>query len=261
MKELTKRGFFGLIYVLVVILALQTYAWTVVLLGVFLILGLKEFSGLIHLNYKTVLLPALFIYLTSFLYHYQTAIDLKVFKISSGFALLVLFIPFIYFIFDKISASMLANIYLAVFYLALPFSLALGIDIKLLLSVFIIIWASDSFAYLVGKNFGKHKLAEQISPKKTIEGVGGGLLGSLIVAYLIYQYSGWHFMLNLNQFFILAVIIVIFGTLGDLLESRFKRLAKVKDSGHLIPGHGGILDRLDSFIFALPFVYVFLLII
>ena len=261
MNELAKRTFFGLLYSLTVILALQTYSWTVVLLGIFMLIGLREFSALVDLHYKTVLLPALFLYMTSFLYHYQATLDIKVIKIAGAFGLLVLFIPFIYFIFDRISLSMLARLYLAIFYLALPFSLALGIDSKLLLSIFFIIWASDSFAYLTGKNFGKHKLAEKISPKKTIEGVVGGLAGGLIIAYLIYRYSGWELMLKLPQFLILTLIIVIFGTLGDLLESRFKRLAKVKDSGNVIPGHGGILDRLDSFIFAVPFVYVFLLII
>jgi len=261
MNELTKRTFFGLLYSIIVILALQTYSWTVVLLGIFMLTGLREFSALVDLHYKTVLLPALFLYLTSFLYHHQAGVDINVIKIAAAFSLLALFIPFIYFIFDKISLHMLARMYLAVFYLALPFSLALGIDSKLLLSIFFIIWASDSFAYLTGKNFGKHKLAEKISPKKTIEGVIGGLAGGLITAYLIYRYSGWELMLKLPQFLILTLIIVIFGTLGDLLESRFKRLAKVKDSGNVIPGHGGILDRLDSFIFVVPFVYVFLLII
>ncbi len=261
MNELIKRALFGLIYVLIVIFALQTYSWTVVLLGVFLIIGLREFSSLNDLNFKTALLPALFLYITSFLYHHPLEIDIKTQKIAIAFSLLVLFIPFIYFIFGKLTQGMLANVYMSVFYLAVPFSLALGIDSKLLLSIFIIIWASDSFAYLTGKNFGMHKLAEKISPKKTIEGVIGGLVGSLLVAYLIYNYSDWASMLKLPQFFILAIIIVIFGTLGDLLESRFKRLANVKDSGQVIPGHGGILDRLDSFIFAVPFVYIFLLIV
>ncbi len=261
MKELLQRTFFGLLYVLVVIFALQTYSWTVVLLGIFLVIGLKEFSNLIDLNFKTALLPALFLYFSSFLFHYQTALEVKVLKIVAAFSLLVLFIPFIYFIFDKISREMLGNLYLAIFYLAIPFSLALGIDSKMLLAVFIIIWASDSFAYLTGKYLGKHKLAEKISPKKTIEGFVGGLVGSMLIATILYKYSSWSFDLNLYQFLILAFIIVIFGTLGDLLESRFKRLAKVKDSGHIIPGHGGILDRLDSFIFAIPFVFIFLLII
>ncbi len=260
MNELLKRTFFGFLYALTVILALQFYSWTAVLLGFFLLLGLREFSALTGFSYKRVLIPAFFIFLTAFLHHYP-AIDSQVVKIAGAFTLLVLFLPFVNFIFYRISLNELTNLYLTVFYLAVPFSLALHMDNKLLLSIFFIIWASDSFAYLTGKYFGKHKLAEKISPKKTIEGALGGLMGGLVTAYLLFRFSGWDFKMNILQFFILTFIIVIFGTLGDLLESRFKRLANVKDSGHIIPGHGGILDRLDSFILTVPFVFVYLLII
>ncbi len=261
MKELLQRAIFGLLYALGVILALQNYTWTVLLLGFFLFIGLKELSQLISFNFKTFLLPVFFIFITGFLVFSPTNINDKVINIAIGFSLLSLFIPFIYFIFDKLSLNMLSEGYLSVFYLALPFTIALHLDLNLLLGIFIILWASDSFAYIIGKNFGKHKLAPKISPKKTIEGLLGGLSGSLLVGYLMFHYSDWYQMLNLGQFLILTTIIVIFGTLGDLLESRFKRLAQVKDSGNIIPGHGGILDRLDSFIFAVPFVYIYLLII
>jgi len=260
MNELLKRSFFGLLYVVIVLFSLQSHFGTGLLFGFFLALGLKEFSGLVQLPYKTVWLPAFFIFFTSFLYHLDQPVNVKVLSVSIGFALIALFIPMIYFIFDKISRDMLSSMYLAIFYLALPFSLALGIDKKLLPVIFIIIWASDSFAYLSGKYFGKHKLAEKISPKKTIEGFVGGLAGSLLTALLIY-FSGWSIDLELFEFIIMSLIIVIFGTFGDLLESRFKRLAGVKDSGNIIPGHGGILDRLDSFILAVPFVFAYLLIV
>ena len=119
-----------------------------------------------------------------------------------------------------------------------------------------IIWASDTFAYLTGKAFGKHKLFERISPKKTIEGFLGGLVGAMIIATTI-SYSSAR---PLWQWLVLAVILVVTGTLGDLVESSFKRAAKVKDSGTILPGHGGLLDRLDSLIFASPFAYLTLLI-
>jgi len=260
MKELLQRSLFGLIYALVVILSLQSYGSTALLLALFLIVGLKEFSRMVQIDFTTVLLPSIFIYLTAFLYHDQSVND-KVLQIAFGFSLLVLFVPLLYFIFNKLDLEKLSKSYVTIVYISIPFALALQLDSKLLLSVFFIIWASDSFAYLTGKNFGKHKLAEKISPKKTVEGVVGGLLGSMLVAYLIFHYSGWITMLKLPDFLILTTIIVIFGTLGDLLESRFKRLANIKDSGNVIPGHGGILDRLDSFILAIPFVFIFLLII
>ncbi len=115
-----------------------------------------------------------------------------------------------------------------------------------------IIWASDSFAYLAGKSFGKHKLFERISPKKTVEGFVGGLLGAIITAIIISNYSSkatWEWV-------ILAVVLVFTGTIGDLVESGFKRAAKVKDSGTILPGHGGLLDRLDSLLFASPFAFL-----
>ncbi len=115
-----------------------------------------------------------------------------------------------------------------------------------------IIWASDSFAYLEGKSFGKHKLFERISPKKTVEGFVGGLLGAIITAIIISNYSSkatWEWV-------ILAVVLVFTGTIGDLVESGFKRAAKVKDSGTILPGHGGLLDRLDSLLFASPFAFL-----
>ena len=129
---------------------------------------------------------------------------------------------------------------------------------ELLLGVFILTWVNDSFAYLVGKNFGKQKLFPTISPKKTVEGFLGGLFFSCIGSFFISEYTN---ILTFNDWLFLAIIVRVFGTLGDLIESKFKRQAGVKDSGIIMPGHGGLLDRLDSVIFAAPFIYLFLRII
>lgn len=123
----------------------------------------------------------------------------------------------------------------------------------LIMGIFILIWVSDTFAYLVGKTLGRTKLYPSISPKKTVEGSLGGLFFSLIAAFFLAQYET---SISLNQWLILATVIVITGGLGDLLESKFKRIAGVKDSGAILPGHGGILDRLDSLVFAAPFAYL-----
>ena len=121
----------------------------------------------------------------------------------------------------------------------------------------IFIWVNDSFAYLVGKNFGKTKLFESVSPKKTIEGFLGGLIFSLIAAYFItHQHDNPR--ITLLDWMIIAAILSILGTIGDLIESKFKRQANSKDSGNIMPGHGGMLDRLDSLFFAAPFVYLYL---
>ncbi|WP_224489812.1 phosphatidate cytidylyltransferase [Robertkochia flava] len=124
---------------------------------------------------------------------------------------------------------------------------------SLIIGIFILIWVNDSFAYLVGRSFGKHKLFERVSPKKTIEGFLGGFIFAIIASYFLYLYSN---ELTLLQWAILAVVVVIAGTLGDLVESKFKRMAGVKDSGAILPGHGGLLDRLDSLVFAAPFAYL-----
>ena len=125
----------------------------------------------------------------------------------------------------------------------------------LIMGIFVLIWINDSFAYLVGRSIGRTKLFPRVSPKKTVEGAVGGLVATLVAAYFLAQYVP---ILTLVSWIIIALLVVVFGVLGDLIESKFKREAKVKDSSNFIPGHGGFLDRLDSIIFAAPFVYVYL---
>jgi len=149
-----------------------------------------------------------------------------------------------------------------VIYVALPFSFALGLpkfssfDNKFSLEVlflFILIWSSDTFAYLTGKFFGKHKMAPKISPKKTWEGYIGGVVLTLVVAYFVEQY---HPDLRGN-WIVVGFLVAAFAPVGDLVESQLKRNFGVKDSGNIIPGHGGVLDRLDSFLIVVPVVYLY----
>jgi len=125
----------------------------------------------------------------------------------------------------------------------------------LIMGIFILIWVNDSFAYLVGKAFGRTKLYPAVSPKKTVEGALGGFIFTMAAAYIMAKYEP---IVNLTQWVILAGAIVVMGSLGDLVESKLKREAGVKDSGAILPGHGGMLDRLDSLIFAAPFAYLIL---
>lgn len=119
------------------------------------------------------------------------------------------------------------------------------------LTIFLV-WATDIGAYLVGRQFGRHLLAPKVSPKKTIEGSLGGLLFSLVIAIGFWRFvGGAHWMMYIP----LSLVIGASAQIGDLFESALKRSAGIKDSGNLIPGHGGILDRFDSLIFALPLVY------
>ncbi len=126
---------------------------------------------------------------------------------------------------------------------------------SIIIGFLVILWSSDTFAYLTGRAFGKTPLAPKISPKKTWEGSIGGAICTLGVSYILFLTIG---QLYLIQWFCFALIIIVFGTLGDLIESRFKRFLGVKDSGNILPGHGGILDRFDSLLFATPFVLIFL---
>ena len=117
-------------------------------------------------------------------------------------------------------------------------------------------WVNDTGAYLVGSRFGKTPLFPRISPKKTWEGAVGGTLSTLLVAIFVHQFLGG---LRLVDWIVLAGIVVVFGSLGDLVESMLKRSAHIKDSGSILPGHGGLLDRFDAFIFLLPFATAYIL--
>lgn len=124
------------------------------------------------------------------------------------------------------------------------------------LGIVLLVWANDTFAYFAGSLFGRHKIAPEISPKKSWEGFAGGLLFALATAYVLSRY---YFSLNVIQWMMIASLVVVFGTIGDFFESWIKRKAGVKDSGSLMPGHGGFLDRFDALIFCLPFVTIYLM--
>ena len=120
----------------------------------------------------------------------------------------------------------------------------------LLLYTFVLVWATDTGAYFAGRTFGKRKLAPKVSPGKTVEGFIGGVSVALLISLIVY-YSNL-FNIKLNVFFISSFFAILASVLGDLTESMFKREAGIKDSGNLIPGHGGILDRIDSLTAAVP---------
>ncbi len=155
---------------------------------------------------------------------------------------------------------------LAMLYVALPLSLlslvAAVSSPRMILAVFVFIWINDSGAYLVGSMLGRHKLFERISPNKSWEGFWGGFAACVVAAYLMFSY--------LNDFFSgpsaaawigLGVVVSVSATFGDLMESLFKRTAGVKDSGKLIPGHGGVLDRIDSLLLVVPTVLAYFIVL
>lgn len=151
---------------------------------------------------------------------------------------------------------------LGVIYIAVPLSVASYIvfwsneySYSLLLGFFVLMWSFDTLAYVFGVSFGKHRLFERVSPKKSWEGFIGGLITNVGMAYIIsFIFKDFTFI----QWAGLSILISVFGTFGDLVESSFKRNIDEKDSGSLLPGHGGVLDRFDAVLFTLPLFYVYL---
>jgi len=151
---------------------------------------------------------------------------------------------------------------LGIIYIAVPLSYVILLRNLVhgrwwLLFILFVIWASDTFAYFTGKTVGRHKLSPYVSPNKTVEGAIGGLAGAVIAGCVMNKY--FTMGMPIAEAAALSVILGIIGIIGDLAESLLKRSAGVKDSGHIIPGHGGVLDRIDSLLFPVPFVYYFLI--
>lgn len=262
-NEFIKRALSGLIFAIVVLTAIWYGAHTyITLLGLMMLLGLYEFSKMAvsdNLERFGIMYP---ISISIFMYGISDYLGIH----PKFFELLIYLLVFVVFIIELRKKTPnpyknLGNLFLSIIYVAVPITLATKIPyykgeyhFEIILSVFILIWANDSFAYIVGKNFGKRKLIERISPKKTVEGFIGGLVLTYFVGFAISLYFD---VFSLLQWFVITNIVGIFGVLGDLVESMFKRKVTIKDSGKFMPGHGGMLDRFDSFLFTAPFIYIF----
>ncbi len=273
MKEILVRTLSGVLYISIIIFAMFTSReWFMGLFFVLAIITLSEYLKLIHLtSYLAYFLLAAAFYFLSYNVFTENAVYLLL--ILSGFVNLFLLKDVLWTrkipMFEK-KKYVTVILYIISGFVFLTLIPVMDVDGKfmpeLIVAVFILVWSNDTFAYLIGKNFGKHKLLERISPKKTIEGFVGGMLGALLAGFIIFKvlenydpivvekYSLW-------KWIVLAIIVSIFGTIGDLIQSKFKRQAGVKDSGIIMPGHGGLYDRLDSIIYASPFIYAFLLIV
>lgn len=155
------------------------------------------------------------------------------------------------FTFDDVSFSLLSIVYVGMGFLY--FLEIREISLPLLFYSLLVIWATDSGAYFTGRALGKRKLWPEISPKKTVEGSLGGILSALVIAVLFYLFADLG--LSLIKLMAVTVILSVFGQVGDLAESALKRHYGVKDSGRILPGHGGILDRFDSLLFVWPLLY------
>ncbi|MBP6576715.1 MAG: phosphatidate cytidylyltransferase [Chryseobacterium sp.] len=282
-KNFIQRTISGLIYVLVIAICttpLGEYLFSSFrpevkqqylfygLITFFLVVGLYECMKIMKFDnsiYKWLVFPiAAFIYYKftkRFFYHGFF------FDVNFSEMLSLALIPIATITLFKYSRELYfenGKLIFTVVYLALPFGFALGLpkfstldpEKSFTLEVFmlfVLIWSSDTFAYLTGKFFGKHKMAPRISPKKTWEGFAGGVVLTLILGFFVEQY----FPELRGNWMIVGLLISIFAPLGDLVESQLKRSFAVKDSGNIIPGHGGVLDRLDSFIICAPVIYLY----
>ena len=168
--------------------------------------------------------------------------------------------------FDSLAHTLFPLLYVALPFSMFPFAARLQTGISslidsgiiffspgIIIGFFLLVWASDTGAYLAGISFGRNRLMERISPKKTWEGFIGGALTSALVAWLL---SGWLGGVKPVHWVVISVIVSVAGTYGDLIESMLKRSSGVKDSGNILPGHGGFLDRFDSTLVSFPLVYL-----
>lgn len=234
------------------------------------VIGILEFANMlktaqIHINRVMCAICGVVLFTAGFLHTYIGMQNAYV------YALAVTFLLSICELYRKQTHSIhnLAFGIYALFYFTLPFTLLLYFPYMccgkwqpdIVFYPFLLVWLNDTFAYLFGSRFGKHKLFPRISPKKSWEGaIGGGvttiIAGTLLAPYIDgLGYAGIHPYLNAAA---ISTIVVFFGTFGDLIESMFKRCIEIKDSGNIMPGHGGMLDRFDSILFALPAIFVYL---
>jgi len=268
MNETLTRSLSGLVYITILISAIFFSNNGLIFASLmFLFAGIScwEFNKLSKLNdsrsFFQLIIIAYFTYLTITNETHSSSIVFLILAIGTSIS--HLFLTNNLFKLKKVNENSILKQQLPLLYILIPFSLLTIIPTiinntynpYIVFGILIIIWSNDTFAYLIGKNFGKRKLFEKISPKKTFEGFFGGMIFGVISALVIAFTTS---SISILHWIVLSVIISIFGTIGDLVASKFKREANIKDSSNLIPGHGGFLDRLDSLIFVSPFVYLYL---
>ena len=275
MKNFIQRTITGILFVGILLASIyfQTdYQSLTSLFAIVMGLGLYEFYGLVNKGFN-VQVPAPYLVFCGLILYCllgATAFGNSAIIVAGLVALYVLCITglFILELYRKKEQPIhnLAFAMLGQIMVALPFGLmnfiAVPNQMYWVYAIFILIWLSDTGAYLVGCTLGKHKLFERISPKKSWEGFFGGCAfaigGSMLLWHLFT--TVWPIATDTTwwQWLVFAILIIVFGTYGDLVESHLKRAAGIKDSGNILPGHGGILDRFDSLLFCIPVIFIYL---
>ncbi len=276
MKNLIIRTITGVIFVAAIVASFLRPEAMVLLFSIVTGMTIWEFAGLV--NERPGVTINRFICTVAGVYFFY-AMTYFCSDLYGGAAKSVVFIPYlvtvVYLLVSELYAKQedpinnWAYTMLSQMYIALPFSLLnvlaftatpnghISFNTLLPLSVFVFLWVNDTGAYCVGSLLGHHKLFPRISPGKSWEGCIGGAVFVLAAAYLIGEYIDMG-ILNTLQWLGLGLVVVVFGTWGDLVESLFKRTLGIKDSGNILPGHGGMLDRFDSSLLAIPAAVVYL---
>lgn len=277
MKNFIIRTITGIIFVAAIVSCFLRPEAMVLLFSIITGLTVWEFTGLV--NERADVTVNRFISTVAAVYFFY-AMTYFCSDIYAGIAKSVVFIPYLVTIVYLLVAELYlkqkdpiqdwAYTMLAQMYIALPFSLInvlafnatnegmVTFNTLLPLSIFIFLWVNDSGAYCVGSLLGRHKLFPRISPGKSWEGSVGGAVFVLAAAYAISYFLDLEQMLTMPAWLGLGLVVVVFGTWGDLVESLFKRTLGIKDSGSILPGHGGMLDRFDSSLLAIPAAVVYL---
>jgi len=297
-KKILIRSFSGIAFIIIIIGSLVFGSLSfLVLFSILTIVIEIEFFGIVKkMGFKPQVLNAIFISLSLFFMVALNALGV----IGPQMMLLLIPLFFLIYIFEifqknKHAFTNIAYSVMGIFYVAVPFALmnyvvfsplspqgestqlaisyfnetinnsiftfgqkTISFDPTYLIAFFSLLWIYDSFAYLIGLTLGRTPLVHYVSPRKTWEGFWGGTLAVILAAL-----AGNHFFsfMTLTDWLVTAFIIIFFGTFGDLTESLLKRSAHIKDSGKILPGHGGMLDRFDSFLIAAPVYFAYILLI
>ncbi|MCQ2252181.1 MAG: phosphatidate cytidylyltransferase [Bacteroidales bacterium] len=265
MNSFWARLITGVLFIAAIIGSVTITPWAFALLfGFFAVVGILEFYKIsINLGFNPQKGTGIAIGTATFMMLFLQAGGFIDARLLYCIPALITVIPIIE-LFRKKSTptSDWAQTLFAIIYVALPLGLMSNLiylpgshefSCKIILSFFVFVWISDTGAYCAGKLFGKHKMFERMSPKKTFEGLAGGVLFTILSAIPIHHLVG---VFELWQWIVISIEIVTFANLGDLAESMLKRNADIKDSGKLLPGHGGVLDRFDSALLACPPVWL-----
>ncbi len=273
LKNLLTRAGAGIIYIVVILVGIMGGRYFFLsVFGIILAMGLFEFyrmvekdtshaiSKIFNITHGLILFVSVYLYLERISFVALPVFILIYLLILIASAILIrrqdILHGIIYSVFGQLYITMPLSLLMMLSYSYQQDITSIGYSWSPLLALFVFIWVNDTAAYFIGSLIGKHKLIPHISPKKSVEGFIAGILftmlSSLIFAQLFTELSTLHWIG-------LALVIALFGTVGDLFESLIKRTCSVKDAGTLIPGHGGILDRIDSLLVAVPAAYLFLI--